>query len=250
MNITERLSPNRTSGRGGRAIDRVVYHHTGGNFEGSLNWVLNPASQVSYHYMIDQAGRIFRTVPEADTAWANGTWDMNQRAISICGDTSNWPAAMRDSFVWLTRDVCGRRRIPINRAAIIRHREVPGHPGTQCPGTLPIDEWVNLAAGGAPVAPGGGFLDMLSDTEQRILYDRIGLLYWALCDEPVRLIGMNAGHAVVNTHEWSFDTLIRVKRLEHEAGLAAAPAETSHEPPEGARGEAPGDSPAADKGGA
>jgi N-acetylmuramoyl-L-alanine amidase len=241
MNITERTSPNRTPGRGGRKVDRVVYHHTGGNFEGSLNWVLNPASQVSYHYMVNQAGQVWRTVPEADTAWANGTWDMNQRAISICADTSNWPAAMRDSFVQLTREVCGRYGIAINRANVIRHREVPGHPGTQCPGTLPIDDWVAIAAGGGPVAPAGGFLNMLSDTEQRILYDRIGLLYWALCDEPVRLIGMNAGHAVVNTHEWSFDTLRRVKRLEEAAGVPASAAEVSHEPPEGADRPAEGD---------
>jgi hypothetical protein len=241
MNITERTSPNRTPGRGGRKVDRIVYHHTGGNFEGSLNWVLNPASQVSYHYMVNQQGQVWRTCPEADTAWANGTWDMNQRAVSICADTSSWPAPMRDSFVQLTRDIARRYGLAINRTVVIRHREVPGHPGTSCPGTLPIDEWVQLAAGGGALAPGGGFLDMLSDAEQRILFDRVGLLYWALCDEPVRIIGMNAGHAIVDSHEWDFDTLIRIKRLEEAAGLPQAAAETSHTPPGGADLPAQGD---------
>lgn len=241
MNIIERTSPNRTGGRGGRRIDRVVYHHTGGNFDASLNWVLNPASQVSYHYMINQGGQVWRTVPEGDTAWANGTWDMNQRAISICADTSNWPAAMRDSFVELTREVCRRYTLAVNRTTVIRHREVPGHPGTSCPGTLPIDEWVAIAAGGSPPTAAGGFLDMLSDAEQRILFDRVGLLHHILAEEPARLIGMNAGHAIVNTHEWTFDTLARVKRIEEAGGVEPTAAAVSHVPPEGADAPAEGD---------
>jgi N-acetyl-anhydromuramyl-L-alanine amidase AmpD len=149
MQIHTRLSPNRTAGRGAH-IDRLVLHHTGGAFGGSLNWVTNPASQVSYHYMIDPGGVIWRTVNEGDTAWHAGTWAMNSRSIGICGTTGGWTNAARDAFVWLMRDVCGRRGIPINRGAILAHRQVVQ---TACPGELPIDAWVALAASGATPEP-------------------------------------------------------------------------------------------------
>ena len=51
----------------------IVCHITDGLFPGSVNWVQNPASQVSYHYMVSQSGEIFRCVDIKNTAWANGT---------------------------------------------------------------------------------------------------------------------------------------------------------------------------------
>ena len=50
----------------------------------------------------------------------------------------------------------------------------------------------------------GGFLDMLSDAEQRMLYDKVNLLWEQLCVDPVRKIKMNAGDAIVDTHEWVY----------------------------------------------
>jgi murein DD-endopeptidase MepM/ murein hydrolase activator NlpD len=71
-------------------------------------------------------------------------------------------------------------------------------------GTVPQGCINPLSYDGPGVAARGGFLAMLSDDEQRILFDRVGLLYTQLCDDPVTKIKMNAGDAVVDSHEWDF----------------------------------------------
>ena len=71
--IIERPSPNFNVGRQRWTPDIIVCHITDGHFPGSVNWVTNPASQVSYHYMVSQAGEVFQCVDIKNTAWANGT---------------------------------------------------------------------------------------------------------------------------------------------------------------------------------
>lgn len=152
MAIVSRPSPNFMPGRQAR-VDRIVWHHTGGAFGPALNWVQDRRSRVSYHFMVDRQGQVFRTVAEGNTAWHAGTGPMNARSIGICFETGGFTAAARDSGIALVRDLCRRFGLPVNRVTNIRHREVPGHRGTACPGTLPIDEWVRLAAVGTAPAP-------------------------------------------------------------------------------------------------
>ena len=73
MKITKTPSPNRTIGRNGWHPDKIVCHITEGSFEGAVSWITNPASQVSYHYVVARDGRIVQAVDISDTAWANGT---------------------------------------------------------------------------------------------------------------------------------------------------------------------------------
>ena len=73
MNIVKRMSPNRTVGRQGWQPDMVVCHITEGAFDGTVSWITNPASQVSYHFVVAQDGRIVQAVDIANMAWANGT---------------------------------------------------------------------------------------------------------------------------------------------------------------------------------
>ena len=73
MNIAHRPSPNHAAGRQGHAPDIIVCHITNGSFPGSIDWVANPASKVSYHFMVSRAGDVTQCVDVADTAWANGT---------------------------------------------------------------------------------------------------------------------------------------------------------------------------------
>ena len=62
-----------TRGRQGHIPDIIVCHITDGAFPGSISWVTNPQSQVSYHYMVSRAGDITQCVDIRNTAWANGT---------------------------------------------------------------------------------------------------------------------------------------------------------------------------------
>ena len=66
MNIIKRMSPNRTVGRQGWQPDMVVCHITEGAFDGTVSWITNPASQVSYHFVVAQDGRIVQAVDIAN----------------------------------------------------------------------------------------------------------------------------------------------------------------------------------------
>jgi len=126
-----------------------MHHSAGGDPTG---FVCGQNSRdAGYHYVVTREGRINRVAPEGDTVWHSGNWWMNLRSIGICGaNTGNqdWPAAQQNALTWLVADVCRRYGIPVDRVAVIRHREVTG--GTACPGTMPVDEIVRRAAAGTP----------------------------------------------------------------------------------------------------
>ena len=73
MKITRQMSPNRNIGRQGWRPDMVVCHITEGAFNGTVSWINNPTSQVSYHFVVARDGRIVQAVDICNTAWANGT---------------------------------------------------------------------------------------------------------------------------------------------------------------------------------
>lgn len=76
MNIMQRPSPNR-SGRQNHTPDFIVCHIDDGTFDGTLSWITNPKSQVSYHFVVARDGRIAQTVQLTDMSWANGTTNSN-----------------------------------------------------------------------------------------------------------------------------------------------------------------------------
>jgi N-acetyl-anhydromuramyl-L-alanine amidase AmpD len=65
-------SPNFWSGRSGFDIKYIVMHGTAGDAQPSLNWLTNPASAASVHYLVDRQGNVYQLVREGDSAWGNG----------------------------------------------------------------------------------------------------------------------------------------------------------------------------------
>lgn len=77
----ERLSPNYRKGRDGQKVDLIVIHTTEGSGAGAEEWLANPVSEVSCHYLVLEDGKAVRMVREEDTAWhARG---YNPRSIGI-----------------------------------------------------------------------------------------------------------------------------------------------------------------------
>ncbi len=83
-------SPNFNARESGVALRYVVLHYT--NMKtgaGALARMIDPGSEVSAHYMIDEDGAIYRLVPEEKRAWHAGKsfWrserDMNSASIGI-----------------------------------------------------------------------------------------------------------------------------------------------------------------------
>ena len=88
--MIERPSPNRGPRRGGRGPDLVILHYTGmETAQAALARLCDPAARVSAHYLIDEAGTLYRLVDEAERAWHAGrsAWegesDVNSRSIGI-----------------------------------------------------------------------------------------------------------------------------------------------------------------------
>ncbi len=100
---------------------------------------------LGYHFVIDngtsgtRAGQIetsHRWIHQMDGAHCN-VGDMNKIGIGIClvGNFSNEqvPASQMESLVWLVRQL--QAKYHISNSKVLRHHDVPGKEGTECPGT-------------------------------------------------------------------------------------------------------------------
>jgi N-acetylmuramoyl-L-alanine amidase len=65
-------TPNKTLGRQGHEIKFFIIHMTEGSEKSAINWIKDPISQVSYHYLINEKGEITKFVDTKDIAWHAG----------------------------------------------------------------------------------------------------------------------------------------------------------------------------------
>ncbi|NNE85076.1 MAG: N-acetylmuramoyl-L-alanine amidase [Alphaproteobacteria bacterium] len=166
MTITDRPSPNHgerlPAGGDAVVIDMLVIHYTGMVPDAkALDWMCNPASSVSAHYFIDEAGAISRLVPEERRAWHAGVsaWcgatDINSRSIGI--ELSNpghdfgyrdFPQRQIDALIALAKDILARHPIPPRN--VVGHSDIAPvrkiDPGERFP-------WQQLATAGVGLWP-------------------------------------------------------------------------------------------------
>jgi hypothetical protein len=81
-------SPNYWEGRSGFDIKYIVMHGTAGDAQPSLNWLTNPASTASVHYLVDRQGTVYQLVNEANAAWGNGIPE--QGSVFLGGPNPNY----------------------------------------------------------------------------------------------------------------------------------------------------------------
>jgi len=182
--MIDHLSPNFDT-RGGRAIDLVVLHYTGmQDAETALRRLCDPApvagsypgpwqdasidpneklARVSTHYVVGEAGQVWRIVPEAERAWHAGlsNWEgeqnCNARAIGI--EIVNgghdfglpaYPAPQIAGVIALVKDILARNAL--TPARVVGHSDVAPlrkeDPGEHFP-------WKQLADGGCALWPEG-----------------------------------------------------------------------------------------------
>lgn len=172
--VAERPSPNhdaRIDGAGAAvAIDTLVIHYTGMEpAERAIAWLCDPASRVSAHYLIDQAGAVTALVPEdrrawhAGVAWWRGHGDINARSVGIelanpghdFGYT-DFAAPQIAALIGLAQAIVARHAIaPRN---IVGHSDIaPGRkidPGERFPWPALAAAGLGIALPAAPAAPG------------------------------------------------------------------------------------------------
>ncbi len=81
VGVIERPSPNYNDRPAGKAVSMLVLHYTGmRDAEAALKRLTDPEAQVSSHYLIDEAGQVYRLVDEGRRAWHAGVSYLGRRA--------------------------------------------------------------------------------------------------------------------------------------------------------------------------
>ena len=111
-------------------VDMVVIHDIEGSYGSAIQHFQDPAAQASAHYVVSDLGQITQMVSEKDIAWHAGNWDYNTRAIGIehegFATGPNWyTPAMYQASAHLIASICSRWGVPMDRAHVIGHYQVP-----------------------------------------------------------------------------------------------------------------------------
>lgn len=129
-------SPNFGERKGGAIPSILLLHYTGVESAAkAIAWLAEPRSQVSCHYVVDEAGRITQMVAEGMRAWhaGLGAWagdvDINSSSIGIeiqnVGHEAGYPdfpAAQIAAVVALCLDIIRRHHIRAER--VLAHSDV------------------------------------------------------------------------------------------------------------------------------
>jgi N-acetylmuramoyl-L-alanine amidase len=151
------LSPNFEPRAEGKSISLVVLHYTGmASGQAAVDWLCNPDSKVSSHYLVDEDGSIVQMVDEANRAWHAGvsSWhgeiDVNSVSIGIeiqnVGHSAGcppFPDVQMVAVAALTRDIMERQALGPQQ--IVGHSDIA--PGRKIDPGEAFD-WPALAAQG------------------------------------------------------------------------------------------------------
>lgn len=139
-----------------RFVDRVIIHTVNGSKQSAIQWFQDPTSRVSTHYIVGFDGSVTQMVTEKDVAYGAGNWVYNLRAIQIEHEGSQFHPELLTPIQYqvsaqLTRTICDKYSIPLDRSHIIGHAEVPNQlaPIHTDPGTgWQWANYMNLITGG------------------------------------------------------------------------------------------------------
>lgn len=124
------VSPNYDNRPSGMAIDSIVIHTTEGWFPSDAQWLCDPTSKVSTHYVVPPTGEVvYQLVGDSKRAWHAGESSYHGRAdfndFSIGVEISHlndqpWPAGQQSMLGALCRYLIDHH--PIAQANIVAHR--------------------------------------------------------------------------------------------------------------------------------
>ena len=137
--IVQKPTPHKSS-REGHKVSLVVIHGDAGKTDaGTISWLADPTSRVSYHYLVGRDGRIYQFVPESQKAWHAGISAFNAEkvvnsvnpfSIGICfandgTGREQYTTKQYTEGAKLLAAVCRRHSVPLHR--VVGHYQVsPG----------------------------------------------------------------------------------------------------------------------------
>jgi N-acetyl-anhydromuramyl-L-alanine amidase AmpD len=146
-------------------IDYIIIHDTEGHWDGVLNLVQDP-TYVSWNYTLRSSdGHVAQHVQAKDVAWHAGNWYVNAKSIGLehegfAAQGTWYTEAMYRSSAKLVRYLAAKYRIPLDRAHILGHDNVPGTVPSTVKGMHwdpgPFWDWAHyFDLLGAPLRPTG-----------------------------------------------------------------------------------------------
>lgn len=143
-NCSGKCDTSRTAGTG--VVNMIAIHDTEGGWNASVATLQNDAGK-SVHYIVDADGsRVGQFVPESYTAWHVGNYYYNQRMVGIehvgfASDPNGYSDGLYKTSVKLVQSIRTRWNVPLDRAHIIGHYQVPdgnviAESSTYCTDTL------------------------------------------------------------------------------------------------------------------
>ena len=159
MSIIWTPSPNFSLDRRGRRPIAIVDHKTAGRHPGCRDWLCNPASGASAHFLVTRVGEIDQLVKEENRAWHAGiverpNWNLydgtnpNNYTLGIehedyDGDGELGLTELQyQATAWLHRMLTRKWGIPVDSDHIIGHYRINSVNRPNCPG--PNFPWVRL----------------------------------------------------------------------------------------------------------
>ena len=111
-------------------VDMIVIHDIEGSATSAIRTFQDPNRHGSSHYVISYAGKVWQMVLEDDIAWHAGNWDYNTRSIGIEHEGYAWTPGLYTKAEYiasakLAASICSRWGVPMDRAHVIGHNEVP-----------------------------------------------------------------------------------------------------------------------------
>lgn len=186
-----------TSGR--VSVDFVVIHWINGDLNSCIRTFTDGARQASAHYGVED-GRLVNFVDDADTAWALGNWDANQRSISV--EHSAQPGrpatdATYETSIGLIAGLMVKHGLTPSLDTIRPHNHFSA---TQCPGTMDLQRIVDGVKARLQVRPQSieGIIMAMSSEQQDHLYSMVQDLWWQNCSVEGRAaLDQRTGDAVL-----------------------------------------------------
>jgi hypothetical protein len=119
------------TGAGGPSLDYILIHDTETAYQPTVNLVQDP-TYLAWNYTLRSSdGHVANHLDPADVGWHAGNWFMNMHSIGLehegwAGTGAWYTEAMYQSSADLVRHLAAEHDIPLDRAHVIGHDQVPG----------------------------------------------------------------------------------------------------------------------------